>query len=88
MTHTFECDCHQKCRYLQVRQHAQQAPQQAAIYCFSVSLPLDQQENPNDGFTLDLHVTDDVKPEELQTHVPAEQNQWLNPELNTQLLLN
>jgi len=60
--------------YLQIREHAQQAPQQTAVYRLSVSLPLYEQQNPVDGFTLDLKVTDDVEPEQLQTHVPADQS--------------
>ena len=60
--------------YLQVREHAQQAPQQTAVYRLSVSLPLNEQQNPINGFTLDLQVTDYVEPEQLQTHVPADQS--------------
>lgn len=59
-------------RHLQVREHAQQAPQQAAVYGLSISLPLNEQQDPVDGFTLDLQITDDVEPEQLQPHVPAE----------------
>lgn len=64
--------------YLQVREHAQQAPQQTAVYRLSVSLPLDEQQDPVDGFTLDLQITDDVEPEQLQTHVPADQSSLFN----------
>lgn len=64
--------------HLQIGQHAQQTPQQAAVYCFPVSLPLDEQENPINGFTLDLQIADDVEPEELQTHVPAVHSSQFN----------
>lgn len=60
--------------HLQVGEHAQQAPQQTAVDGLPVPFPLDQQQNPVDGFTLDLQVTDDVEPEQLQTHVPADHN--------------
>lgn len=64
-----------KLDYLQVREHAQQAPQQAAVYGLAVSLPLNEQQNAIDGLTLDLQVADDVEPEELQTHVPTQDKQ-------------
>lgn len=60
--------------YLKVREHAQQAPQQTAVYRLSVSLPLNEQQNPVDGFALNLQIADDVEPEQLQTHVPEDHN--------------
>lgn len=60
--------------YLQVREHAQQAPQETAVDGLSAPLLLDEQQDPIDGFTLDLLVADDVEPEQLETHVPAEHN--------------
>lgn len=63
--------------YLQVREHAQQTPEQTAVDGLSISLPLNKQQNPIDGFTLDLQVTDDVEPEQLQAHVPADQSSLL-----------
>lgn len=44
----------EKCRYLQVREHAEQAPEQTAVYRLSTTLLLDEQQDPVDGFTLDL----------------------------------
>lgn len=64
--------------YLQVGEHAQQAPQQTAVYRLPVPLPLDEQKDPVDGFTLNLQITDDVEPEQLQTHVPADKSSSLN----------
>lgn len=60
--------------YLQVREHAQQAPQQTAVYCLTVSLPLNEQQDPIDSFTLDFQVADDVEPEQFKAHVPAERS--------------
>lgn len=60
--------------YLKVREHAQQAPQQTAVYRLPVSLPLNEQQNPVDGFALNLQIADDVEPEQLQTHVPEDHN--------------
>lgn len=68
--------------YLQVRKHAQQAPQETAVYCLSVSFPFNEQQNAVDGFTLDLQITDDVEPEQLQTHVPAHRSSLLNAHFN------
>lgn len=67
--------------HLQVGQHAQQAPQQAAVDGLAAALPLDEHQDPVDGFTLDLQVADDVEPEQLQTHVPAEQSGSINTHL-------
>lgn len=68
--------------YLQVRQHAQQAPQQTAVYRLSISLPFNKQQDPINGFTLNLQITDYVEPEQFQTHVPAEQSSWFNTHFN------
>lgn len=73
--------------HLQVRQHAQQTPQQTAVDRLSASLPLNEQQNPVDGFTLDLQVADDVEPEQLQTHVPADQSSSLSASVQTHLCL-
>ena len=56
--------------YLQVGEHAQQAPQQAAVDGLAAAFPLDEQQDAVDGLALDLQVADDVEPEELQAHVP------------------
>ena len=56
--------------YLQVREHAQQAPQQAAVDGLAAALSLDKQQDAVDGLALDLQVADDVEPKELQAHVP------------------
>ena len=55
---------------LKVREHVQQAPQQAAVDGLATALPLDQQQDPIDGLTLNLKVTDDVESKQLQAHVP------------------
>ncbi len=64
--------------HLQVGEHAQKAPQQTAVDRLSVPLPLDEQQDPVNGFTLDLQITDDVEPEQLQAHVPADKSSLLN----------
>ena len=72
--------------YLQVREHAQKAPEQAAVDGFSAALPLYEQQDAVDGLALDLQVADDVEPKELQAHVPEthththDQGQRLTPE--------
>lgn len=51
---TSQAESDQEFGYLQVREHAQQAPQQTAVDGLSTPLLLDEQQDPVDGFTLNL----------------------------------
>lgn len=57
--------------HLQVREHAEQATQQAAVNSLPGAFALDLLQNPIDRAALDRVVTHNMGPEKLQASVPA-----------------
>lgn len=56
--------------YLQIREHAEKAPEQAAVHCLATALSLNQEQDARYSLALYLHIADNVEAEKLQAHVP------------------